>query len=267
MTRSNRGGVAALGLAAMMVMTGPSHAAEIHVLVSGAFTGAFRTIVPRFEQASGHTLILSWGPSFGTTKDALPVRIAAGEDADVLLIVGSSLDKLVAEGRFVPASRTAIAQSRIGVGVKTGATKPDVSSIDALRQALLAAGSIGYSEGASGVFVSTDLLKRLGIADRVAGKMRKITGELVGEAVARGEVELGIQQVSELLSVGGVDFVGPLPDEVQKASPMTAAVSEKSKQIEAAKEFVAFLSTPDARQDLKRSGLDPLTTSESQPSR
>lgn len=244
MTSSKAGSAAALGLAAMMLATGAANAGEIHVLVSGAFTGAFKTIAPRFEKETGHTLSLSWGPSFGTTKDALPVRIAAGQPADVLLIVSSSLDKLVSEGRFTPASRTDVVRSRIGVGVKAGAAKPPIGTVVELRDTLLAAPSIGYSEGASGVFVSTELVKRLGIADRVASKMHKVTGELVGEAIARGEVALGIQQVSELRTVAGVDLVGPVPDEVQNVSTMTAAISAGAKDQQAARAFVTSWPRP-----------------------
>ncbi|MGE7418298.1 substrate-binding domain-containing protein [Methylobacterium tarhaniae] len=267
MTLPKAGSAAALGLAAMMLATGAAHAGEIHVLVSGAFTGAFKTIAPRFETETGHSLSLSWGPSFGTTKDALPVRIAAGQPADVLLIVSGSLDKLVSEGRFTPASRTDVVRSHIGVGVKAGAAKPPIGTVAELRDTLLAAPSIGYSEGASGVFVSTELVKRLGIADRIARKMHKVTGELVGDAIARGEVALGIQQVSELRTVAGVDLVGPVPDEVQNVSTMTAAISTGAKDQQAARAFVAFLATPEAREALERSGLDPVSAPTAAPTR
>lgn len=251
------GVAAALGIAGLVLASGMAEAAEIHVMASGAFTGAFRTIAPRFEQATGHKLALAWGPSFGTTRDALPVRIASGEPVDVLLIVDGSLEGLVASGGFKPASRAPVAVSPIGLGVREGAPKPDVRTLDAVRRALLAAASIGYSEGASGVFVSKDLVGRLGIADQVAPKMRKITGELVGDAIARGEVEVGIQQVSELLSVKGVAFAGPLPGALQNASTMTAAVAAGSKEAGAAGEFVAFLATAASRQELAASGLEP----------
>jgi molybdate transport system substrate-binding protein len=265
MARSRTGFVPAMGLAAMVLWSGMARADELHVLVSGAFTGAFRTLAPRFEQQSGHKLALSWGPSFGTTHEALPVRIANGEPTDVLLIVDTSLDKLVAQGRFAVGSRTDVAVSRIGVGVKAGTPKPDVGTVDAVRQTLLNAASVGFSEGASGVFVSKDLLDKLGIADRMAGKMRKITGELVGDAIARGEVQIGLQQVSEMLSVKGVDLVGPLPDAIQKASVMTAAIAANSKEQQAARDFVAFLATPEARQALAKSGLDPVTSPATKP--
>jgi molybdate transport system substrate-binding protein len=164
----------------------------------------------------------------------------------------------VSQGKFEAVLRAEIAKSRIGVGVRAGAPKPGVSSVDTLRDALLQARSIGYSEGASGVYISTELWKKLGISDQVAPKAKKITGELVGEAVARGEIELGFQQISELIAVHGVDFVGPLPEEVQKASPIVVAISAKAQDAKAAHSFAAFLSSPVAAPFLAKSGLDPL---------
>ena len=189
-----------------------------HVIVTGALTAPFRQIVPAFERASGHKLVMAWGPSAGESKDAIPVRLRSGEPADVVIMIGTALDGLVKQGVFKPAMRTDIAQSGIGVGVRVGTPRPDVSSAQALKRTLLSAHSIGYSEGGSGVYVSTELLKRLGIADQLAPKMKLVTGELVGEAIARGDVEIGIQQISELRAVRGVDYLGPLPGDLQHAA-------------------------------------------------
>jgi molybdate transport system substrate-binding protein len=246
----------ALGIIAITVPAGPGHTAELHVLSSGALTGAFRELVPLFEQASGHKVLIAWGPSSGTSPDAIPIRLSAGEQPDVLIMVESSFEGLAAGGKFLVLERKPFARSRIGVGVKSGFAKPDVGSVEGLRQTLLSARSIGYSEGASGVYVSTELLTRLGIADQVMPKARKITGELVGRAVARGEVEIGFQQVSELKAVPGVDYVGPLPESVQKASAMVAAVSRSSQEPGAAKALVSFLTSADAAPILAKSGLD-----------
>jgi molybdate transport system substrate-binding protein len=252
-------GIATWGLIGLAFCSGSAGAEEIRVLASGAFTGAFQKIIPRFEQKSGHTVVFASGPSFGATAHAIPVRVAAGEASDVLIMVRSSLDALVAKGHYEAAYRTDLVQSRIGVGVKAGASKPDITTVDALRRTLLAAKTIGYSEGASGAFISTELLARLGVADQVAASLRKVTGELVGEAIARDEIELGLQQVSEMLSVPGVALVGPLPEEVQKASVMTAALNAKTRQAQAARAFIDFLATPEARADFTGSGLDPIT--------
>jgi molybdate transport system substrate-binding protein len=246
-------------LSMVTISASPAKAAEIHAFVTGALTGAFRDLAPQFEQMTGNKIIVAWGPSSGTSADAIPVRLQNGERADVLIMVGPGLDKLINDGKFAAASRVEIAESRIGVGVRAGAPKPDVGSVDAVKHTLLAAKSIGYSEGASGVYISTELLKKLGIAEQIAGKARKITGELVGEAVARGEIELALQQISELKTVSGVDFVGPLPEEIQKASPIVAAVALHAKEPDAARAFVTFLSSDEAAPALAKSGLDPRT--------
>jgi molybdate transport system substrate-binding protein len=248
-----------LGIGMALMMSSIAGATDIHVMITGAMAGAMRDLQPRYEQASGNKLILSWGPSSGTTKDAIPMRLQNGETPDVLIMVAPSFEKLVQEGKFVAASRIDIARSLVGVGVREGAPKPDVSSVDALRNALLAAKSIGYSEGASGVYVSSQLLTKLGIAEQVVSRMKKITGELVGDAIARGEVEIGLQQVSELKAVQGVSFVGPLPEAVQNASVISVAVAQNAKEPQAAKSLAEFLSSRDAAASLVKSGLDPIT--------
>ncbi len=246
----------ALGMALMM--SNIASAADIQLMSTGALTGAMRDLQPRYEQETGNKLHISSGPSSGTTKDAIPIRLQNGEMPDVLIMVAQSLEKLVQEGQFVAALRLDIARSLVGVGVRKGAPKPDVSSVDALRNALLAAKSIGYSEGASGVYVSSRLLAKLGIADQVASRMKKITGELVGDAIARGEVEIGLQQVSELKAVNGVSFAGPLPEEVQNASVISLAIAQNAKEPQAARSLAGFLSSHDAAVWLVKSGLEPI---------
>jgi len=246
----------AMGLLLPLLLAGTTRAAEVHAIVTGALTAPFRQIVPAFERATGHKLIIAWGPSAGESRDAIPVRLRSGEQADVVIMIGTALDGLVKQGVFKSAMRTDIVQSGIGVGVRAGAPRPDVTSADALRRTLLSAHSIGYSEGGSGVYVSTELLKRLGIADQLASKMKLVTGELVGEAIARGDVELGIQQISELRAVKGVDYLGPLPGDLQLAAMITATVSQNAKAAEAARAFVAFLTSPEAVKAFTDGGLD-----------
>jgi molybdate transport system substrate-binding protein len=248
--------IGASGLAVAVLLVGTARADEIHAVVTGALTAPFRQIVPAFERATGNKLSIGWGPSSGTTHGAIPVRIQNGEQADVIVMISQGLDGLVKQGLFKPVERVDVAQSGIGVGVRAGTPKPDISSPDALKQSLLNAKSIGYSEGASGVYVSTALLKRLGIADQVAPKLKLVTGELVGQAIARGEVDMGVQQISELRAVEGVDYVGPLPGELQKTDIISAAVSQDAKAPEAARAFVAFLSSPTAIQAISDSGLN-----------
>jgi molybdate transport system substrate-binding protein len=245
----------AVGLILPLLLAGTAQAAEIHAIVTGALTAPFRQIVPAFERATGHKLVIAWGPSSGDSKDAIPVRLRNSEPADVVIMIGTAFDGLVRQGVFKTAMRTDVAQSGIGVGVRVGAPRPDVSSADTLKRTLLDARSIGYSEGGSGVYVSTELLKRLGIADQLAPKMKLVTGELVGEAVARGDVGIGIQQISELRAVKGVDYLGPLPDGLQLAAVITAAVSQNAKEAEAARTFVSFLTSPESTKAFTDGGL------------
>ncbi|TFE42304.1 ABC transporter substrate-binding protein [Paraburkholderia dipogonis] len=238
-----------------------AQATEIQVLATGAVSGAFSKLVPLFERETGDTVHLSWGPSFGASKDALPVRIRNGEPVDVVIMVGSALDQQINAGQFVASTRVDLAQSGIGVGVRAGASKPDIRSAQALKATLLNARSIGYSEGASGTYIAGTLLRKLGVADQVSGKTVLVKGkELVGEAVARGDVEVGLQQISELRAVPGVDYVGPLPANLQKSSLISAAIATNSPARISAKAFLAFLSSPESAQALIQSGLDPITS-------
>jgi molybdate transport system substrate-binding protein len=248
-------GAAAAGL----LIAGTAGAAEIKVMNSGGFAAPYKALAPEFEQMSHDHLDIAWGPSMGTTHDAIPVRLARGEPADVLIMVASALDDLVKQGKVVPASRVEIARSYIGMAVKAGAPKPDISTVDGLKRALLAAKSIAYSDSASGVYLSTEGFKRLGIADQIAGKSRMIPATPVGEIVARGEAELGFQQLSELMPVPGIDLVGPLPPEIQKVTLYAAGIPTDSKEPAAAKAFISFLVSPQAAPAIKRFGLDPIT--------
>ena len=240
-----------------LAMTGAARADEIKVLTTGILKGAFTRIATQFEKETGHKVTMSWGPSSGNSPEASPERVRSGEPIDVLIMVDTAMDDLVRTGHFVPLDRRDVAVSKIGVAVRRGQPLPDISTVAAVRESLLRAKSIGYSEGASGTYVSTVMLKKLGIADEVAAKSRVILGRaFVAEVVASGEVELGIQQLSELRLESGITVVGPLPDELQKVSIVSAAVSSKAKSVDASKLFVAFLSTPVAMDAIKDSGLD-----------
>jgi molybdate transport system substrate-binding protein len=230
---------------------------ELKVLTTGILKGAFDHIAARFQNDTGHRVTMSWGPSTGTSAEASPVRVRGGEAVDVLIMVNTSMDDLVATGHFVPLDRRDVAVSKIGVAVKEGQALPDISTPAALRQTLLGVRSIGFSEGASGTYVSTVLLEKLGIAEEVQPKCRVVLGrKFVGASVAEGEVEVGIQQISELYLESGITVVGPLPDEVQKASVVSAAVSGKASNVDVARQFVAFLSSPFAADAMLASGLE-----------
>jgi len=231
--------------------------AEIRVMNSGGFTAAYRTLAPEFERTSGHRLLTAWGASMGETPDAIPVRLKRGEKADTLIMVGSALDQLIKNGAAVCDIRADLARSGIGVAVRKGTTKPDISTTDAFKRTLLDAQSIAYSDSASGTYLSTVLFQRLGIANNVMKKSRRIDGDPVGAVVARGEVELGFQQISELLPVPGIELVGPLPAEIQKYTMFSACSSAKGKNRQAANALVQFLSSPAAASAIIKSGMEP----------
>ncbi|MYM81986.1 extracellular solute-binding protein [Duganella sp. FT50W] len=239
-----------------LAMAGAARADDIKVLTTCIMKGSFAQIAAQFERETGHTLTMSWGPSSGNSPEASQVRIKSGEPVDVLIMVDKGMDELIRGGYFVPLQRRDVAISQIGVAVKKGQPLPDIGSVDAVRKTLLAAKSIGYSEGASGHYISTVMLDKLGIAKEVTPKSKVILGrKFVGEALAAGEVELGLQQLSELRLEPGVTVVGPLPEALQKASLVTAAVSSKARNVEAATRFVAFLTTPYATEAIQNSGL------------
>jgi len=248
----------ALGFAFALALSGPANAAEVRVMISGGLTAAFKALVPEFERVSGHTVLTAYGPSMGTTANAIPVRLERGEAADVLIMVGYALGDLVAQGKVIADSRVDLAKSPIGIAVRSGAPKPDISSADAVKRALLAAKTIAYSDSASGVYVSTEMFGKLGIADEMKDKARKIPATPVGEIVAHGEAELGFQQISELVPVPGIDIVGPLPPELQKITIFSAGIATVSKQPDAGKALIKFLGSPAASAAIVKSGIEPI---------
>src|SRR5580704_5954144 len=211
-------------------------AAEITVLSTQATEQAYRELVPQFEKATGHTV----KTTFTGTLDAKK-RIAGGEAFDLLIMSSPDIDAFMTLGTLVRGSRVDLAKSGVGVGVKAGAPKPDIATTEAFKQTLLAAKSIGYSTGPSGVYVM-DLLERLGIPDQVKPKLKQTpTGVFVGTIVANGEVEIGIQQVSEMSTYPGVDYVGALPADIQKMTIFSCGISAKAAQPDAARELVKFI--------------------------
>src|SRR5882724_6611133 len=154
----------ALGIISALLLTGAAGAAEVRVMISGGMTAAYKALVPEFERLTGHKVLTAYGPSMGTTTNAIPVRLERGEPADVLIMVGYALGDLVKKGKVISDSTVDLVKSPIGVAVKSGAPRPDISSAEAVKQALLAAKTIAYSDSASGVYVSTEMFDRLGIA-------------------------------------------------------------------------------------------------------
>ena len=250
-----------LGVAALPLLARRAAAAEVTVLTSGGLTAAYRLLGPDFERATGHILRTVQGSSMGAAPDAIPQRLARGEPADVLLLAADGLEALVARGLAQPGSRVDIARSLIGMCVRAGAPKPDISTVEAFRQVLLSAGSIAYSASASGVYIENEMYRRLGIHEQVMPKSRRIYSERVGSVVARGEAEIGFQQVSELLPIEGIDYVGTIPEAVQQPTIFSAGLAADAREPEAARAFIRYLASPDAAPALTRTGLEPINRS------
>ena len=229
----------------------------IKVVTSGAFTAAYLELVPEYERASHDKLVTEFGPSMGTTHNAIPIRLERGEAIDVVIMAAPALDDLIKQGKIMADSRVDLVQSKMAMAVKAGAPKPDIGTVDALKRTLLAAKSIAYSDSASGVYLSTELFPKLGIADQIKSKCRKIEADPVGGVVASGEAEIGFQQISELLPVKGIDIVGELPPGAQRVTVFAAAVPVTSKHPESSKALIRWLASPAAYAAIKKSGLEP----------
>jgi molybdate transport system substrate-binding protein len=231
-------------------------AQEINVMTSGAFTAAYRELVPRFEKETGYKITTSYGPSMGGEPDSIPMRIARGEPVDVVILARQGLDDLIKNGKVIPASAIDLVRSLTAMAVKAGAPKPDISTLEGFKKALLEAKSIAYSDSASGVYLSTELFPRLGIADQVLPKSKRTTGQ-VGLAVARGDAEIGFQQISELRPVPGIDIVGPLPPGAQRVMVFSAGIAAGSQNRDAARKLIEFFASAEAIPAIKKSGLEP----------
>jgi len=251
---------AALIVAILLSLAATASADEIRVMTSGGFTAALLDVIPEFERATGNKVVTTFGASMGEAPDAIPARLQRGEPVDVLILADSALDELMKQGRVRAGSRVDLARSSIGMVVRAGAPRPDISSADALKRTLLQAKSIAYSASASGVYLSTELFQRLGIAEQVMGKSRKIESERVAAIVARGDAEIGFQQISELLPVAGVDYVGPLPPEVQRVTVFSAGVAAGAGAPDAARALIRFLASPVVAPAIRKSGMEPVTS-------
>ena len=226
--------------------------AEIKVLSSIATKEAYLELVPQFESASGHKISTTWA---GTT--AIMQRMAAGECYDLIVISSTELDELIRQGKIVSGSRVDLAKSGIGIAVRAGAPRPDVGSSAALKQALLAAKTVGYTSGPSGVYMA-GLIEKMGIAAEVKPKHRGVpSGGTIGTIVASGGAEIGFQQVSELLPVKGIDYLGPLPADIQEVTLFSAAVHKAAGPTDAARALLKFLTAPEAAPVIRKTGMEP----------
>jgi molybdate transport system substrate-binding protein len=244
--------VAAFSLATIAAAS----AAEIKVYSTVGIKSVLEELIPKFEKSSGHKLNVTW-----STAALLAKRVQSGEQADVLVLIKSNIDTLLKEGKIVPGTETLFGQSVFAVGVKTGAPKPDVSTAEALKQSLLAAKGISYSDpasgGASGVYIAKQI-ERMGIAEQMKGKTKHPpSGGLSGTLLISGEADIAINSKPELLSVPGVDVVGPLPGDMAFTVVYEAAVQTGAAQAEAAKAFVNYLKSPESQAAFKAKGYDP----------
>jgi molybdate transport system substrate-binding protein len=240
----------------------PAFAADVHVMISSGFYGVYSELAPTFERATGHRLITTRGPSLGDSPEAIPTRLARGEAADVVILDGASADEIAKRGLVQAGSKVLLARSQVGMVVRAGAAKPDIRSVEAFRRLLLAVNSIAYSDSASGIYLSTILFEKLGVKDQVAGKSRKVrgppSGEPVAALVARGEAEIGFQQVSELINVPGVTFVGTIPSELQPDVSFVGALTSTARQPDAARALIRFLASPEVAPTILKAGLTPV---------
>jgi molybdate transport system substrate-binding protein len=247
-----------LGLAAVLVVAGApggAAAAEIKVLTAGAFKQVVLAMVPEFEKQTGHKVTVE-----NDTVGALTKRIDGGEAFDLAVLTPGAVNDLSGKGKFVAGSRTNLARVGIGVVVKDGTPKPDISSVDAFKKALLSAKSVAYIDpaagGSSGIYIA-GLLDKLGIAAEVKPKAKLIHGGAVAEHIAKDEAELGIHQISEILPVKGITLVGPLPADIQNYTVYAAGLGANAKASDAAKALIKALSGPAAAEVLKSKGMEP----------
>jgi molybdate transport system substrate-binding protein len=244
--------IGACMLALALAGAGAAAAAEIKVLSSNGTSAIVRAIGAEFARRTGHTLVTKIDVAVLLQQD-----IEAGESFDVAVLTRAVIDELAAKGAIDLGTRADVARSGIGVAARAGAAKPDIGTVDAFRRTFLDARSVAYTTvGGSGIHFAK-MLERLGIADAVRAKAKTQAGGIVGELVARGEAELAVQQVSELVPVEGIDLVGPFPPELQLITLFTAGISPHAKNPEAARALLRFFADPAALAVIKAKGMDP----------
>lgn len=230
---------------------------EFRVMTSGAFTAAYKALIPQLEKLTGKTIV-TVTTSIGTGDTSIPNRLKRGEVADIVIVAESALRQFITDGYVLANAATIIARSMIGFAVRAGAPDPKIKTADDLRKALLAAKGIGYSASESGKYYTTVLAQQLGIAEQVLPKSRLVGGgERVGAVIARGELDFGFQQISELLPVQGIAYITPLPPELQKVSNFMAGIGANSSDKDAVRKVIAFLGSTEAAKAITDSGLEP----------
>ncbi len=241
--------IAAVGA---LLLAGVANAAEIKVASTQATEEAYKELVAQFEKATGHKVATYFSGTLNVSK-----RLATDEHFDMIIMSGPAIDEQIKLGKAVAGSRVDFASSGTGLAVRKGAAKPDISSADALKKTLLAVKSIGYSTGPSGVYMLS-VFEKMGIADQVKGKLKQTpSGVFVGTLIATGEAEVGFQQISELVHFDGIDYVGPLPGDLQRMTMFSSAIHTGAKEADAARALVKFITAPSAAPVIRKHGLEP----------
>jgi molybdate transport system substrate-binding protein len=241
-----------IAMAVLTVHGTSAHAAELRVLSSNGVHSVMVDMVPAFERATGHKISIDYN-----TANQVIDRLKAGESADLVIITRPTADGLIKEGKIIKGTDKILGRSGVGVAIRAGLPKPDISTPEALKRALLEAKSITFTKtGGSGIHFMK-VAERLGIADQVNAKAKVPEGGAVGPLVARGEAEMAVQQIPELMAVKEIQYVGPLPKELQTSTVFTTGVMTDARQPEAAKALIDFLTTPAAVSAFKAKGLEP----------
>jgi len=244
--------IAAWAAVGAIMTAGIANAAEIKVIGSPGTRAPYTLLVPGFEKATGHKVTTTWGG-----VNAVARLVAEGEVADVVMLPAPQIDDLIKLGKLVAETRVNVATSGVGVAIRAGAPKIDASSSDGIRKALLAAKTIAYSAGPSGVHMER-LIATWGLTDQLRAKIvPPIPDVPIGEMVARGDAEIGFQQVSELLPVKGIDYLGPLPADIQEITVFSAAMHKAAGQTDSARALLKYLTAPEAAPIIRKTGMEP----------
>ena len=237
---------------------GPNSGLTLQVITSGGFSAAYDLLAPDFEAETGIRLATQRGASSGGAADSIPARLERGEIFDVIILSRPSLDQLTMAGFVLQGTGTDLVRSSIGMAVGEGTPVPDISTPERFVQTVLGAESIGYSASASGTYLSRELFPQIGLWDQIEAKAKRIVSERVAAVVARGDVEIGFQQISEILPIPGARFVGPIPDAYQRVTTFSAAVTANAQNIEAAQQLIDFLASREVAARIAETGLEPV---------
>ena len=241
-----------VSIIAALLLSAAVNAAEINAISTQATQEAYEELVAQFEKSSGHKVKTFFSGTLNVQK-----KLADGELYDLIIMAGPAIDDQIKLGKAVAGSRVDVAKSGTGMAVRKGAAKPDISSADALKKTLLTVKSIGYSTGPSGLYMLS-VFEKLGIAGDIKGRLKQTpSGVFVGTLIASGETEIGFQQISELVHFPGIDYVGPLPGELQRMTLFSAGIHAGAKQADAAKALVKFITAPAAAAVIRKHGLEP----------